>query len=120
MVYTDNTKDEEGNTKVYASVFKPDAEPLDVGRIEGYLDQIVAEDWHKFEPGDYHEINPRSMSNFFRALSWLKNRKAISDEDKRSIAASVIQHHYKEYKAMLNLHEDKLRQLDIRILKTKF
>ena len=58
----------------------PDAEPLDVGRIEGYLDQIVAEDWHKFEPGDYHEINPRSMSNFFRALSWLKNRKAESQK----------------------------------------
>ena len=30
MVYTDNTKDEEGNTKVYASVFKPDAEPLEL------------------------------------------------------------------------------------------
>ena len=30
MVYTDNTKDLEGNTKVYASVFKPDAEPLEL------------------------------------------------------------------------------------------
>ena len=30
MVYTDNTKDENGNTKVYASVFKPDAEPLEL------------------------------------------------------------------------------------------
>ena len=34
MVYTDNTKDEEGNTKVYASVFKPDAEPLELLPVE--------------------------------------------------------------------------------------
>ena len=30
MVYTDNTKDEEGNTKVY----KPDAEPLELLPVE--------------------------------------------------------------------------------------
>ena len=30
MVYTDNTTDEEGNTKVYASVFNPNAEPLEL------------------------------------------------------------------------------------------
>ena len=30
----DNTKDEEGNTKVYASVFKPDAEPLELLPVE--------------------------------------------------------------------------------------
>ena len=58
----------------------PDAEPLENSRLEDYLDQIVPEDWHKFEPGDYHEINPRSMSNFFRAMSWLKNRKAESQK----------------------------------------
>ncbi|MGN1311451.1 MAG: DUF1292 domain-containing protein [Bacilli bacterium] len=34
MVYTDNTKDSEGNTKVYASVFKPDAEPLELLPVE--------------------------------------------------------------------------------------
>lgn len=34
MVYTDNTKDENGNTKVYASVFKPDAEPLELLPVE--------------------------------------------------------------------------------------
>lgn len=28
MVYTDNSKDEEGNVRVFASVFVPDAEPL--------------------------------------------------------------------------------------------
>ena len=34
MVYTDNTKDENGNTKVYSSVFKPDAEPLELLPVE--------------------------------------------------------------------------------------
>ncbi len=34
MVYTDNTKDEEGNTKVYASVFNPEAEPLELLPVE--------------------------------------------------------------------------------------
>ena len=34
MVHTDNTKDENGNTKVYASVFKPDAEPLELLPVE--------------------------------------------------------------------------------------
>lgn len=34
MVYTDNTTDEEGNTKVYASVFNPNAEPLELLQVE--------------------------------------------------------------------------------------
>ena len=34
MVYTDNTKDEQGNTKVYASVFNPDAEVLELLTVE--------------------------------------------------------------------------------------
>lgn len=34
MVYTDNTIDEDGNTRVYASVFKPDAEPLELLPVE--------------------------------------------------------------------------------------
>ncbi len=34
MVYTDNTKDDEGNTKVYASVFNPEAEPLELLPVE--------------------------------------------------------------------------------------
>ena len=34
MVYTDNTKDEKGNTKVYASVFNPDAEVLELLPVE--------------------------------------------------------------------------------------
>jgi len=34
MVYTDNTNDENGNTKVYASVFIPDKEPLELLPVE--------------------------------------------------------------------------------------
>ena len=34
MVYTDNTTDEEGNTKVYASVINPNAEPLELLPVE--------------------------------------------------------------------------------------
>ena len=34
IVYTDNTTDEEGNTKVYASVFNPNAEPLELLPVE--------------------------------------------------------------------------------------
>ncbi len=34
MVYTDNTKDNDGNTRVYASVFVPDAEPLELLPVE--------------------------------------------------------------------------------------
>ena len=34
MVYTDNSTDEEGNVRVYASVFEPDAEPLELLPVE--------------------------------------------------------------------------------------
>lgn len=34
MVYTDNTKDENGNVRVYSSVFVPDAEPLELLPVE--------------------------------------------------------------------------------------
>lgn len=34
MVYTDNSTDEEGNVRVYASVFKPDTEPLELLPVE--------------------------------------------------------------------------------------
>lgn len=34
MVYTDNSKDENGNVRVYASVFKPNAEPLELLPVE--------------------------------------------------------------------------------------
>lgn len=34
MVYTDNTLDGDGNTKVYASVFNPNKEPLELLPVE--------------------------------------------------------------------------------------
>lgn len=34
MVYTDNTTDEEGNTKVYASIYEPDQEETKLEPIE--------------------------------------------------------------------------------------
>lgn len=34
MVYTDNTTDKEGNTRVYASIFDPDAKPIELLPIE--------------------------------------------------------------------------------------
>lgn len=43
MVYTDNTVDEEGNTKVYASVFVPDKEPLELLPVEAEREWKVIE-----------------------------------------------------------------------------
>ena len=34
MVYTNNTTDKEGNTRVYASIFDPDAKPIELLPIE--------------------------------------------------------------------------------------
>lgn len=34
MVYTDNTTDKDGKTKVYASIFEPDKEPLELLPVE--------------------------------------------------------------------------------------
>ena len=34
MVYTDNSKDKDGNTKVYASVFEPNKDPLELLPVE--------------------------------------------------------------------------------------
>ena len=52
IVYTDNTKDEEGNTKVYASIFNPDEDetkliPIESDKewkiIETILDELQKE-----------------------------------------------------------------------------
>ena len=34
MVYTDNTEDKDGNTRVYASVFTPGKEPIELLPVE--------------------------------------------------------------------------------------
>lgn len=53
MAYTDNTLDEEGNTKVYASIFNPEEEnpvllPIETEEewklIEGILSSLASED----------------------------------------------------------------------------
>lgn len=43
IVYTDNTEDEEGNTKVFASIFDPEQEDPILYPIE------TAEEWAKIE-----------------------------------------------------------------------
>ena len=37
MVYTDNTVDEEGNTKVYASIYTPNTKTKSIIRLRKYL-----------------------------------------------------------------------------------
>ncbi len=34
MIYTDNSRDDDGNIRVYASVFVPDADPLELLPVE--------------------------------------------------------------------------------------
>lgn len=40
-------------------------------QILALIDQISPADWNRFEDGSYHEINPRSMSNFIETLKWV-------------------------------------------------
>lgn len=69
-----------GEENVSEVIFETNEEPTELSKdiYNGYLDQIVPEDWHKYDDGSYHEINPRSMSSFFRAIAWLKNPKKES------------------------------------------
>ena len=65
MVYTDNTKDEEGNTKVYASVFKPDAEPLELLPVETEREWKIIETIYFFIYIIYwKQITPRKYSSY--------------------------------------------------------
>lgn len=52
--------------------------PIERSRMVGYLEQVLPTDWQNFKPGSYHEINPRSMDNFFRAMSWVAKPKMAS------------------------------------------
>ena len=40
-------------------------------QILALIDQISPADWNTFEDGSYHEINPRSFTNFTEALKWV-------------------------------------------------
>lgn len=43
IVYTDNTTDEAGNTKVYASIYEPDQEDLKLTAIESEKEWKIVE-----------------------------------------------------------------------------
>lgn len=43
MVYTDNTKDEEGNTKVYAAIYEPDKDETKLQPIESEHEWAIIE-----------------------------------------------------------------------------
>jgi len=43
MVYTDNTKDEEGNTKVYAAIYNPDEDETKLSPIESDHEWAIIE-----------------------------------------------------------------------------
>ncbi len=54
IVYTDNTTDDEGNTKVYASIYTGDGEELTLSAIETdkewqFIDKILGEIQNKFK-----------------------------------------------------------------------
>lgn len=44
---------------------------IEPDKVLALIDQISPADWNKFEDGSYHEINPRSMSNFLETLKWV-------------------------------------------------
>lgn len=54
------------------------AEPLDIEKMCEMVRSVSSDDWSKFDYGSYHEINPRSFDNFFRALSWCEDKKTCA------------------------------------------
>lgn len=50
------------------------AAELTVPEKDTMVRSVSASDWGKFEDGEYHEINPRSFDNYFRALSWCEDK----------------------------------------------
>lgn len=49
--------------------------PVPTYKYKEFFDQISTDDWQKFEEGNYHELNPRSFSNFLRALNVVADKK---------------------------------------------
>lgn len=56
------------------------AREITLEQKEAILDQISADDFAKYEEGQYHEINSRSLSNFFNACAYVKD---LNKESKR-------------------------------------
>lgn len=48
---------------------------IDTDQVVALIDQISPTDWNRFEDGSYHEINPRSVSNFIETLKWVEKPK---------------------------------------------
>ena len=60
MVYTDNTVDEEGNTKVYASIYNPEEkepklEPIETDKEWEIIETILKEIQSEIEKGSEQE-----------------------------------------------------------------
>lgn len=51
---------------------------LDDATKVAFVDEVATKEWQSFDEANGHEINPRSFSNFFRALEWVKNRNKFS------------------------------------------
>ena len=86
MVYTDNTKDEEGNTKVYASVFKPDAEPLELLPVE------TEREWKIIETiitSITEESKKETLPPQEESISLPEDTKALEDPPKEETLSST-------------------------------
>lgn len=79
--------------------------------IIGLLNQISPADWNRFTDGSYHEINPRSVSNFLEALKWVdKPEKRCSD-----LAYAFLGQRLRmdsEVKQEQAKHEEKVKSMD--------
>lgn len=70
IVYTDNTLDEDGSTKVFASIFNPEDEnpillPIETEEEWEMIERIL----EGFENGDYIDVEPDSVTK--NILDWL-------------------------------------------------
>lgn len=51
---------------------------LDPAAKVAFVNSISTKEWGNYDEKSGHEINPRSMSNFFRALEYVKDQPAMS------------------------------------------
>lgn len=55
-----------------------DEHPIESATQVAYVDMLSGKEWQNFDEKNGHEINPRSLSNFFRALGWVKDPVSFS------------------------------------------
>lgn len=58
-------------------VSNDEAKPIDDKIKATFLSNITPKEWQRYKDSDYHEICPRSMSNFYRALEWVKDAESL-------------------------------------------